>query len=68
MTPYETLIHHVTGAMTISEQEETRRGTLLAEVLSLKLRGPERRYDTTWGNKTALGLYRTVARIVLEGK
>ena len=79
--PGEALKHHVTGAIergekhaiveqtqTISEQEETRRGTLLAEVLSLKLHGPERRYDTTWGNKTALGLYRTVARIVLEGK
>ena len=54
MTPREALKHHVTGAIergekhaiveqtqTISEQEETRRGTLLAEVLSLKLHGPE---------------------------
>lgn len=36
----------------ISEQEETRRGELLVEVLHLKRSKTERgRYDTTWGTK-----------------
>ncbi len=49
----------------ITEAEETRRGLMLAEVLRIKkARGEKDRFDTEWGTKTALGLYRTVARIV----
>lgn len=50
----------------IDEQEQTRRGELLAEVLVLKLR--EGRYHTTWGTKTPLGLYRVIERIVQDGE
>lgn len=47
------------------EAEEKRRGELLARVLRLKpVRGKPDRYGTEWGDKTALGLYRTVARII----
>ena len=53
----------------ISEQEETRRGELLAEILHLKRSKTEcGRYLTVWGTKTALGIYRTVERIVLDGE
>ena len=49
------------------EAENTRRGQLLAEVLQLKkLRNG--RYDTQWGDKTALGLFLTVQRIINEGE
>ena len=56
----------------VDEQEETRRGALLAEVLALKpIRNSESgengRYRTHWGTKTELGLYRTVKRIIEEG-
>lgn len=52
----------------ISEAEETRRGELLAEVLSLKKSRETGRYATTWGDKTALGLYRVVERIIQDGE
>ncbi len=48
----------------LSEQEQARRGQLLARVLMLKKKRDNGRWDTTWGDKTDLGLYRTVARIV----
>jgi hypothetical protein len=55
----------------ITEAEELKRGELLAEVLGLKQirSGDEKgRYRTTWGTKTALGLYRTVERIIVDGE
>lgn len=59
----------------LTESEETKRGELLAQVLELKpckLDNGERldppRYHTKWGTKTALGLFRTVARIVEDGE
>lgn len=55
----------------LTEQQETKRGELLAEVLQLRLirSGKDAgRYRTTWGTKTALGLYRTVERIILDGE
>ena len=56
----------------LTEQEETRRGELLSAVLHLRKRkGPtdsEPRYQTEWGSKTALGLYRTVERIIVDGE
>lgn len=58
-------------ATILTEQEEIRRGELLAEVLHLRpIRIGEEtgRYRTTWGSKTALGLFRTVERIILDGE
>jgi hypothetical protein len=54
----------------ITEQEEKRRGELMASMLRLrKLPGySEPRYNTEWGTKTALGLYRVMDRIVKGGK
>ena len=53
----------------LSEAEETRRGQLLIDVLHLKrCKAEPGRYDTEWGTKTALGIYRTVQRIVLDGE
>lgn len=49
------------------EKEEKRRGQLLADILMLKLNA-EKRYSTTWGTKSALGLYRSVKRIIEEGE
>ena len=46
--------------------EEARRGKLLADVLGLEL-DEENRWPTEWGNKTNVGLYRMVERI-LEDK
>ena len=53
----------------ISEEEEARRGELIAFVLNLKRSEnfPDR-VDTTWGNKTMVGLYRTMKRIVGQGE
>ena len=51
----------------LSEQEQTRRGGMLADVLLLR-KDHEGRWPSAWGNKTNLGLYRTVKRIIEEGK
>ena len=65
-------MQYVNGRKDLTEQEELRRGELLAEVLRLRKRkgatDREPRYQTDWGSKTALGLYRTVERIVLDGE
>lgn len=61
---------------TITEAEEERRGKLIAQVLRLRTLTARSahntndigRYRTTWGTKTALGLYRIVQRIVEEGE
>ena len=47
--------------------EQARRGELIAETLGLR-KGKDGRYKTTWGTKTPLGLYLTVARLVAEGE
>ena len=53
----------------LSEQEQTRRGQLLADTLQLrKSRAALGLYRTDWGAKTALGLYRTVKRIIEQGE
>lgn len=53
----------------LTEQEETRRGEMLALVLQLqKSQAEPGRYRTDWGTKTPLGIFRTVKRIVEEGK
>ena len=52
----------------IDDDEKIRRGAELADVLHLR-RDPKHkdRWLTTWGNKTDLGLYLTVLRII-EGE
>jgi len=49
-----------------------RRGKLLAEVLQIKRiktsPGQVGCFQTTWGTKSALGLFRTVERIILDGE
>lgn len=65
-------MQYIYGRADLTETEEQRRGELLAEVLKLRKRqgpaDPYPRYQTTWGSKTALGLYRTIERIVLDGE
>lgn len=51
----------------LTEQEETKRGELIAQVLKLK-KGKDGYYKTDWGAKTALGLFRTIERIVKDGE
>jgi len=50
----------------IKDKFERRGGERIAELLRLKpLKGYDPvRYDTAWGNKTLIGLYRCVERIV----
>jgi hypothetical protein len=52
----------------LTELEETRRGIVLADVLRLRAKRDNGRYDLEGGDKTALGLYRTVKRIIEEGE
>lgn len=51
----------------ITEAEQIRRGEMLAEVLELR-KGANGRFNTTWGDKTALGLFLTVSRIINKGE
>jgi hypothetical protein len=54
----------------MTDEEKILRGKKLAEILNLKLHlayaedNEKTRYHTTWGDKTALGLYNTVERIL----
>jgi hypothetical protein len=56
----------------MDEQEKIRRGRLIAKVLNLKLHyayaedEEKTRYHTAWGDKTALGLYETVNRLLTD--
>lgn len=52
----------------ITEAEEIRRGEEIISVLLLKKKHSSGRYATDWGDKTALGLYRTIAGIVNNEK
>lgn len=64
--------------MKLTEAEETKRGAILASMLSLKEAKQETahgklpfdppRYSTEWGTKTALGLFRSIERIVIDGE
>ena len=60
--------------MELTTEQKTELGENLAKVLRLKIARDDKgkrykpeRYATTWGNKTALGLFETVARI-MEGE
>ena len=50
----------------ITEEEEIRRGEEIARILGLK-RNSAGRFDTTHGDKTALGLFRTLEWFVIDG-
>lgn len=62
----------------LTEAEEAKRGAVLASMLNLKeakqttahgvLPFDPPRYSTEWGTKTALGLFRTIKRIVEDGE
>ena len=51
----------------LPEAEQQRRGLLIAETLQLKKKRVNGRFDTAWGDKTAIGLFLTVKRIIDEG-
>ena len=54
---------------TIDEKEMQRRGEMLISILGLKkAKGYADRVNTEWGTKTALGVYRMVERIILDGE
>jgi hypothetical protein len=54
---------------TLTEEQEAQRGALLAEVLKLRRdREHPDRWQTTWGTKTDLGLFRIVERILIDGE
>ncbi len=53
----------------LTEAEEARRGALLAQILKLRRdREYPDRWQTEWGTKTNLGLFRIVVRIVEDGE
>jgi hypothetical protein len=56
--------------MNLTNEEILKRGLLLAEVLQLKETEEhnDKRYKTTWGTKTAYGLYLTAKRIIEQGE
>lgn len=49
---------------THSEQHQAKIGKNIANMLRLK--ETKKRYNTTWGTKTALGLYLSIMRIIRE--
>jgi hypothetical protein len=53
----------------LSEAEAARRGRLIAEGLNLKRdRDYPDRWQTNWGTKTDLGLFRILARLIQDGE
>jgi hypothetical protein len=55
------------SSINITDTERERRGRMLAAVLQLRMK-PNGRYDTTWGDKTPVGLFVTVERILTVGE
>lgn len=49
----------------IDDAIATKRGEEIIKLLHLRLDG-ESRVKTTWGTKTALGLFRTLERLMYE--
>jgi len=49
-------------------EAESMRGVALGELLQLKKKRSNGRYNTTWGDKTPLGLYLTVKRFIEESE
>ena len=53
----------------LPEAEQARRGQMIAEALNLrKCFEHADRWRTDWGTKTSLGLFRTLKRMIDEGK
>ena len=50
----------------LTDNEMIERGNALIELLQLKVKN-NGRVDTIWGDKTPLGLYRMVSRVINEG-
>lgn len=66
---------HNQMSQVLTEEQETERGAELVRVLQLKpakdsngKRWKPDRYETTHGNKTALGLFRTLEHIITKGE
>lgn len=52
----------------MTKDEKIKQGEAWAQILMLKRsREFKDRYLTTWGDKTALGIYETITRLVNEG-
>lgn len=45
-------------------EQDIERGEYLAKMLGLKKKRSNGRYDTMWGDKTALGLFHSLSRAV----
>lgn len=58
------------SAAGLLEVEEARRGQLIADMFLLRKDLPNYpdRYKSTTGNKTAIGVYRTMKRLVDDGE
>lgn len=51
---------------TLTEEEQIVYGELFAKLLKMKKN--KDRWDTAWGTKTNLGLYRTIKRLVEDAE
>ena len=51
----------------MEEAQAIERGEMIVRVLGLRLKA-NGRVDTCWGDKTPLGIFRTVQRIINEGE
>ena len=53
----------------LTEAQEIERGSLIISVLNLKkVKGTADRFNTAWGDKTPLGMFRLMERLVLDGE
>ncbi len=48
---------------TYSIEEQAQTGAQIAHILGMKKNRQTGRYQTTWGDKTAVGLFNTILRI-----
>lgn len=54
---------------TLTEEEQIAYGELFAKLLKMKKNKEHKdRWDTAWGTKTNLGLYRTIKRLVEDAE
>lgn len=54
---------------TLTEEEQIAYGELFAKLLKMKKNKEHKdRWDTAWGTKTSLGLYRTIKRLVEDAE
>ena len=49
-------------------EQETKIGIKIADILMLRKGGSKGRYKTLWGDKTAVGIYKTVIRVAKEAE